>query len=163
MAEPNNLDNKLVEIEKSINEYTNAFGIFNQELSLEEIKQYLAMDRKSLRSLSEEDCGEISWVLGQTALSIQKEINKQTAITKWLEAQINKTIAKQLNNYKAYSYEERKLCAINDNEYTTKASQLKVRAEMRISSLQYMSQEIKNLSSSILSIKDTKRRYKENA
>ena len=165
MAESDSkLEVKLEEIERKIEEYTSSKGLSEtNKVSIDEVREYLEMDRKELRSLSEEDCGEVAWVLGQTSLSIQRELNEQSAIIKWLEAQITKTIMPSINNYKAYSYVERKDAAVYDNTYAIEANRLKVRAEMRTTSLQYIAQEIKNLSSIILGIRDTKRRYKENA
>lgn len=165
MAEPDNsLDKKLAEVEAKLHEYTTSKGVGpNKKLQYKDIEDYIQMDRKELRGLSEEDCGEIAYLLGQTSLELQREINEKTAVSKWLDGQIIKAVSSQVNNYKNYSYEGNKNAAINDNDFASKANTIKNRYDVRILSLQYLAQEVKNLSSIILSIRDTKRRHNQNA
>jgi len=158
------LDDKIKKVDAFLQKYAEERCIFeNKKLNTEEIKGYLQMDRVELRALSADDCGEISYLLGQLALEIQREINKQTAIEKWLDAQINKTVADLVGNYKIYNYEGQKQAAIKDNEYARKCQEAKMNAVVRVSQLNYMSQEIKNLSGILMDIRQTKMRYKDNA
>jgi hypothetical protein len=160
----NGLEKKIEEIEAKLQEYTASKGVAkNNKLQYKDIEEYIQMDRKELRSLSEEDCGEIAYLLGQTSLEVQREINEKMAISKWLDAQITRTVADLTCNYKNYSYEGNRNAAIKDNDFARKANDLKTRIDVRVMSLQYIAQEVKNLSSIILSIRDTKRRNNQNA
>jgi len=158
------LEDKIKKVEGFLQKYAEERCIFeNKKLNVEEIHGYMQMDRQELRALSADDCGEIAYLLGQLALEIQREVNKQTAIEQWLEAQINKTVADLVTNYKIFSYEGQKHAAIKDNEYARKCQDTKMNAIVRIKQLNYMSQEIKNLSGILMDIRQTKMRYKDNA
>jgi hypothetical protein len=158
------LDEKIKKVEAFLTKYAEERCIFeNKKLNIEEVKGYLQMDIDELRKLSAEDCGEISYIVCQLALEIQREVNKQGSMEKWADAQINKTIADTISNYKIYNYEGQKQAAIKDNEYARKCSEVKVNAGIRITDLQSMAYEVKNLGSILLDIRQTKMRFRENA
>ena len=166
MEEPDtqSLNEKIKKVEAFLTKYAEERCIFeNKKLNIEEVKGFLQMDRNELRALSAEDCGEISYIVCQLALEIQREFNKQTAIEKWADAQINKTIADTITNYKIYSYEGQRQAAIKDNEYARKCLEVKTNASIRVTDLQSMAYEVKNLGSILLDIRQTKTRYKEHA
>lgn len=158
------LNEKIKKVDAFLVKYAEEKGIFeNKKLNIEEVKGYLQMDRNELRALSAEDCGEISYIVCQLALEIQREVNKQTAMEKWADAQINKAIADTITNYKIYNYDGQKQAAIKDNEYARKCLEVKMNAAIRVTDLQDMAKEIKNLGSILLDIRYTKIRFKENA
>lgn len=158
------LDEKIKKVDAFLTKYAEERCIFeNKKLNIEEVKGYLQMDRNELRALSAEDCGEISYIVCQLALEIQREVNKQNAMEKWANAQIDKTIADTISNYKIYNYEGQRQAAIKDNEYARKCLEVKVNAGIRVVDLESMAYQVKNLGSILLDIRHTKTRYKENA
>jgi hypothetical protein len=166
MEEPNleSLNEKIKKVDAFLVKYAEERCIFeNKRLNIEEVKGYLQMDRNELRALSAEDCGEISFIICQLALEIQREVNKQNAMEKWADAQINKTIADTISNYKIYNYEGQRQAAIKDNEYARKCLEVKTNASIRVVDLESMAYQVKNLGSILLDIRHTKTRYKENA
>ena len=114
------------------------------------------MDRKSLESLSPEDCGQIAYRLGQYAFYIQRTINRETARYNWADETIKEVIADELNNYKGYGYVEKSIQAIKHNDKAEALNAIKKYAKQRTDRLLYIATSIKNLSDILLSIQRNK-------
>jgi hypothetical protein len=122
----------------------------------DELNNYLTMDRKSLESLSPEDCGQIAYRLGQYAFYIQRTINRETARYNWADETIKEVIADELNNYKGYGYVEKSIQAIKHNDKAEALNAIKKYAKQRTDRLLYIATSIKNLSDILLSIQRNK-------
>lgn len=142
-----------------LDEYENKLGLpkyINNNFSEDELNQYLTMNRDMLEKLTPEDCGQISYRLGQFAFHVQRTINRETARLNWSESSIKEVIADQINNYKGYGYLEKSLQAIKGNDKAQALQNISKYAQQRIDRLSYIANSINNLSNILLSIQKNK-------
>ncbi len=155
------IDERLGNIDELLSQYESALGIPKAfKINTQKVQEYLQMDRDEIKSLSTEDCSEISFALSQASFYIQKEHNKENAKFNWADAQINGLIAAKVGEYKGYSFEERKLKAITDNAAAMKLQKIKVEAKLRIDRLNGMSAQLQYMSKTMNDLKFAKREIK---
>ena len=121
-----------------------------------ELNTYLSMNRDELEKLTPEDCGQISYRLGQFSFHIQRTLNRELARHNWSDDTIKIIIADEINNYKGYGYIEKSLQAIKHNEKAQTLNKIRVYAKQRSDRLSYLANSIKSLSDILLSIQKTK-------
>ncbi len=144
-----------------LDEYENKLGFTKYsaefiELPESELNHYLTMNRDALEKLTPEDCGQISYRLGQFAFHIQRTINREIARYNWAEETIKETIADEINSYKGYGYIEKSQQAIKHNDKAESLNNIKKYAKQRSDRLSYLANSIKNLSDILLSIQRNK-------
>ena len=144
-----------------LDEYENKIGFSKYVSELtdmpeSELNQYLTMNRDVLEKLTPEDCGQISYRLGQFAFHVQRTINREIARYNWAEESIKETIADEINNYKGYGYIEKSQQAIKHNDKAEALNNIKKYAKQRSDRLSYLANSIKNLSDILLSIQRNK-------
>lgn len=145
--------------DKILDEYENSIGLpiySPQLLPMEELNQYLTMDRNSLEKLSPEDCAQISYRLGQFSFHVQRSVNRENARYNWADETLKEVIADEINNYKGYGYIEKSSQAIKHNDKAASLNKIKKYAKQRSDRLTYISSSIKNLSDILLSIQKVK-------
>jgi hypothetical protein len=145
-------DNLLDEYESGIGLPKYTSGVLPEA----ELNTYLSMNRDELEKLTPEDCGQISYRLGQFSFHIQRTLNRELARHNWSEDTIKIIIADDINNYKGYGYIEKSLQAIKHNEKAQTLNKIRVYAKQRSDRLSYLANSIKNLSDILLSIQKTK-------
>ena len=145
-------DNLLDEYESGIGLPKYTSGVLPES----ELNTYLSMNRDELEKLTPEDCGQISYRLGQFSFHIQRTLNRELARHNWSEDTIKIIIADDINNYKGYGYIEKSLQAIKHNEKAQALNKIRVYAKQRSDRLSYLANSIKNLSDILLSIQKTK-------
>lgn len=121
-----------------------------------ELDSYLTMARDELEKLTPEDCGQISYRLGQFAFHVQRTINREIARHNWADDTIKVVIADEINNYKGYGYIEKSNQAIKHNDKAQALNKIKIYAKQRTDRLSYLANSIKNLSDILLSIQKIK-------
>jgi hypothetical protein len=131
-----------------LDEYENKLGFTKystelSQLSESELNHYLTMNRDALEKLTPDDCGQISYRLGQFAFHVQRTINREIARYNWAEESIKETIADEINNYKGYGYIEKAQQAIKHNDKAEALNNIKKYAKQRSDRLCYLSKEIK--------------------
>jgi hypothetical protein len=154
-----NTKDQINEWDKILDEYENTLGlgIYKPDQFLDnELNKYLFMSRDELEKLTPEDCASSSYRLAQFAFHIQRSINRELARYNWAEENIKETIADELNNYKGYGYLEKASQAIKHNDKANALNKIKKYAKQRSDRLQYIANNIKNLSDILLSILKTK-------
>lgn len=145
--------------DKILDEYENSIGLSeysNNIVNNAEINQYTSMSRDEIEKLNPEDCAQISYRLSQFAFYLQRSLNREIARYNWAEESIKEVIADEVNNYKGYGYIEKSLQAIKHNEKASGLNSIKKYAKQRSDRLQYLANNIKNLSDIMLSIQKTK-------
>jgi hypothetical protein len=145
--------------DKVLDEYENSIGLSNyhsKSFSEEELDNYFSMNRDAIEKLTPEDCAQISLRLAQYALFLQRTLNREVARHNWAEENIKETIADEINNYKGYGYIEKYYQAIKHNEKANGLNKIKKYAKQRMDRLNYLANNIKNLSDILLSIQKTK-------
>jgi hypothetical protein len=150
---------QLEQRDKILDEYEGKIGLPPHQSpgETEELEKYLTMDRKSVEALSSDECGIISYRLGQFAYHIQKSQNRELARVSWAKNEISLAIANELNNYKGYGYQEKSFQAIKDSVHATKLNQIMIFAEQRSVRLNFVATGLKNLADLIKSIQYNKR------
>ena len=126
-----------------------------------ELEHYFTMDRKVLETMTPQDCGEIAYRLGQFSSHIQRSLNRELARCNWAEENIKEVIADEINSYKGYGYIEKSSQAIKHNDNANALNKIKKYAKMRADRLQYMANNIKNLSDILLNIQRNKVRHEQ--
>lgn len=145
--------------DKILDEYEQSIGLSEYStaiISADEINKYTSMNRDEIEKLNPEDCAQISYRLSQFAFYLQRSLNREIARYKWAEENIKEVIADEINNYKGYGYVEKSLQAIKHNEKASGLNNIKKYAGQRSDRLQYLANNIKNLSDVMLSIQKSK-------
>jgi len=145
--------------DKILDEYENSIGLSEYSTSIinnEEINKYTSMTRDEIEKLNPEDCAQISYRLSQFAFYLQRSLNRELARYNWAEESIKEVIADEINNYKGYGYIEKSLQAIKHNEKASGLNSIKKYAKQRSDRLQYLANNLKNLSDVMLSIQKSK-------
>lgn len=142
MEELNTADSQLKKLEEVLDSYDHEHNIKVGKNDKNE--EYLSYNLENFEKLNGDQCAEIASSLSLLSLSLQKEFNRQKAKVNWCKARINLHISGRLENYKApfQNFEERKLLAINGDEYTKKLFQLQTSAESRMNELDGLSYKV---------------------
>tara|TARA_R110000765_G_scaffold425619_1_gene538938 strand:- start:131 stop:622 length:492 start_codon:yes stop_codon:yes gene_type:complete len=152
------VEDRIEAVESMLEEYEKSVGvslIFKPEGDIYHLN--LRMD--SLRKMSPEECGEFAFSLAQKSLYLQHEINKQTQRINWAKTNIDMMIAGNIDSYgsKYTPYENRKMLAIKDNDYTIKLYEVIVKAQQIIDRLSYIPNKISYMSKTLIELQTTKR------
>lgn len=152
------IDNKLADLERVLDEFEKGLG-----LSIEQnpdISYALNLKREQLSKLSPEECGELAYVLAQQSTSLQKEINKYSQRVSWANTNIDSMICSHIDNYggRFTTYDNRRMLAIKDNEYTMKLYEVLVQSQRIIDRLSYLPAKISYMSRTLIELQQTKRR-----
>jgi hypothetical protein len=148
---------KSQQLDDILEKYERSCGIPKIQIH-SEAEQYLNMNHQSLAKLTAEQCGEAAVTLAQFGFHIQRCYNAEMARANWAEDIIKRTIASEVGQYKAASFEERKLQAIRGNDYADKLDKLRLAAKARADKLSYIGARIEFLAKTMLELQQTKRR-----
>lgn len=147
----------LNELEAVLDSYCQSNGIKYTEHN-SEIDNYLGMSRYELAKLSNEECGEISYILNAFAFHLQKEINKEQSRVNWAQAKIDLKVGDLAQQYKGYSYEERKRQAINNDDILRKLEEIRRYAQTRLDRLSYLPGQVNKMANSLEQLQRSKNR-----
>lgn len=150
---------EVAEWDRILDEYEQGIGLPSYvpiALPEEELQRYLTMSRDVLERTTPEDCGQISYRLGQFSFHIQRTLNRETARYNWADEKIKEVIADDINNYKGYGYVEKSNQAIKHNDKASSLNKIKRYAKQRADRLTYLATSLKNLSDILLSIQRLK-------
>lgn len=127
---------------------------------IEEVEDYLQMNRDQFEALDANGCASIAYVLEQYALYIQRAQNREIARVNWARSYIKEVIANELNDYKAYGYEEKSVMAIKGNDFASKLDKIARYAQQRVDRLQFIAASVKNLANILLATMRSKQYVK---
>lgn len=144
-------------VDKALDEYERSQGL-PKLVPHNEAETYLNMSRGEMHKMYPDDCGEAAVILAQYAFHIQRACNEELARMNWAEDMIKKTIAYEISQYKAASYEERKIQAVNGNDFTSKLDKIRIWAKARYDRIAYLSSKIEFLAQTFRDLQQTKRR-----
>lgn len=122
-----------------------------------EVGRLLDMAPEVLWKLSGTECGEAAFLLTRFAMHLQNAVNREQARVRWSEESVKKIIAPTVGQQKGYSYEERKMAAIRENDAATKIESLRVKAQLRIDRISYLSAKVESLAKALISLQQSKR------
>ena len=104
------------------------------------------------------ECGEISYILNAFAFHLQKEINKEQSRVNWAQAKIDLKVGDLAQQYKGYSYEERKRQAINNDDILRKLEEIRRYAQTRLDRLSYLPGQVNKMANSLEQLQRSKKR-----
>lgn len=144
-------------IDGLLDEYEKKVGLPSVNFEkLEPIDSYLTMTRESLDKLAPQDCAEISFILKQHALYIQREQNRQQSRISYAKGMINQVIADEQSGYSG-SWESTREQAIKHNDVAVKLNKIMIYATMRYDRLAFLSKAIVGLADTLVHIQFTKK------
>jgi hypothetical protein len=156
---PKTADERLAELDRILDEYELRLGVpalTGEDEVTTEARRVLDLPPSELRKMSAIDCGVAAHVMEQFGRRVQQAVNREQARVTWADRSINRIIAKKVNNYKGYSFEERKLQAINDDDAASKLDEIRVKAQLRIDRISYLAARASGQAKTLLSIKNSK-------
>lgn len=116
---------------------------------------------RELNKLTPDLCCEYSILLTQFNFYIQQQINKERSKIFWLEEKIKKIIRSRLNQQKGYSYDERRMAAIAEDNVASQLEDHKIQIQLKLSRIEYLTDKIKNLADKLIELAKFKRRNNE--
>lgn len=128
----------------------------------QDIELYLNLNRDQLAKLSDTECGEIAYIIGQYAFFIQKEENQLAAQLNWIKTYLNQLVLPVVGNYKGYSLDERRAQAERDNEAAQSLIQLQKLLQGKLDASKYLSQRIEFLAKVLIGLQNSKRSVRYN-
>lgn len=161
MAETNNgsVESRLKEISKKIDAYYDSISM--KIIPNEGIETYLQMNQTALRSLSATECGEISFILSQYALFLQKQYNFQKMQHDWASSSLHYLAAQEGKNYGKYTKYEEKVAAFSaENSYGMKLNSVMVETREYMNSLEFMATRVNQMATCLIELQQSKRREK---
>lgn len=136
----------LKKLETLLNEYENGLGIKNKNPNIQ-AEKYLTLPIESLQKMTPEECGEAAVVLAQYSFYLQKAYNEEVSKANWADSLIRRTLAKEAKQYNAPSADERRMMAINNNDFCLNLEKIKISAQTRADRINYLSSKVETLSS----------------
>lgn len=95
-------------------------------------------------------------ILSDYAFIVQKIINRQRSIVFWCKSRIRKLVGLEMPKYKAFSFEERESMAISAHPTAQSLFYKKTEAELYLTRIESLYQDIRNLSDKLNKLADTK-------
>lgn len=152
------IEEKLENLENLLEQYERVSGLPALQLRNEtEAQRLLTLSSGELKGMTAADCGEAAYVLEQFSLHIQRLMNREQERLHWAEDLIRYLIGPELRSITAYSWEERKLLAIRQNDAAVKAEVLRVNAQARIDRLSFVGSKIERTANTFLALQATRR------
>lgn len=150
---------KLAELEEALDKYESKLGLPPRRESLIQCK-YIDMEEDQIRAMLPEDLETAASVLADYGLHLQRAINKQFGRVGWAESNIRKIVAKECNNVRAPSYEERRLLVIHGNEYASALDKIREQAQAALDRLNFLNRRVEFKAERLSKLSETKRRNK---
>lgn len=145
---------KLDELEDKLDKYEEKIGL----VITPRISKYLNIEREQMQKMSVEELEEAAFDLANYGIFFQKEYNKHMSRVNWAEANLRLVVAKEANNVKAYSPDERKAAVILSNEHAYKLEQIRVNEQACVDRLNFINRRIDLLSEQFAKIKEGRQR-----
>lgn len=121
----NEMESGNEEFETRLSTYLNKVDeltrLFENEAPPEDINKYIRMNTEEMRRYDAEACLEISLLLTQYTIFLQRVINRESAMLKTCYSQIYRTACKHWGNYDKYAPKELKLSYIAGEDFKVKS------------------------------------------
>lgn len=155
----NNKTDDEIKLEQFLQEYHTKLGLKQFTFSETSLDFCLSFQKEDLRKLSSEECSENSYLVSREALLLQREINKHKSILEWSESRLTKLTIDKLQNYDKYlPWHQKRILAIQDDNYLQQLFELSNRARFKLESLQFLPTILNKIADSLMEMSRTKRK-----
>lgn len=141
------MDGETNYVTTKVNEFTVQLDDVERKVGLKhlvinpEAERLLSLSETDLDKLTAQECAINKYILLQYALSIQKTINRATAVRNWAERNINVILAKEFKSFSEFMKSEVKRQAIiSSNTYAQRLGEIYNEQQGIIDSLMYIAQ-----------------------
>lgn len=149
VGEKLSLDERIAQIDKSIEEYTNGLGLPSRnKATMTEVEVLLDKSRSDMMKMTQEEAAASSIFLSSFNYYLQKSLNKEARMVSYCEESIRRLITSRVAQQRGASYQERVNSAISEDEVAKKLDTLKVLANLRLSETAYLVNRIQEVASS---------------
>ena len=147
---------RLKELDNIFTEYHRKVGLGHPSVQ-NEVERFINMTPTDMRQLNQEECGEASAILNQSALHLQLEIGKLTARANWCSESIDFCISNTIQQYSKFmSKEYKRAAAIKGDDVAMKFQQALMDTQLRLDLLSFVPQQLRALSESFISLQRAK-------
>jgi hypothetical protein len=129
---------KLRQVEEQLDAYKERIGLNIPNLIENNIQDCLSLTRKQLAKTPVLELAGMKIEIGAFLVYLQGEYNKHKSRYNWCENELNRCVAKVLNEYPGYSFQERRLAAIYNGDYTEKVEALRIRTQLALDNLDFV-------------------------
>ena len=152
----NTVEDRLFVVEESLQKYEKTCGL-PKEINLSENLIEKILNEEDIVRLTPEQYGENALRISRYAFHMQRQCNKETSKIIWLKAQLRKALAPVLPQIKAYSWQERKILAIANNDVAQKLNQEITKIKVRLSRLSYLGSRLNEMAEKYVELQRTAR------
>ena len=144
-TKPHTIEEQIEQVTKYLDGLEEKFGFPTtiHEDTINRATELMNMDFE--KKLTAEECQTNALILSTYLFNLQRLINKDKSIVIYCTARINKIITPRLKQQIAYNYEERKLCAISEDNIAQTLNKIRLDAELRLSRIESNYYTIKSL------------------
>lgn len=121
-----------------------------------EVEEILNYTPVQLKSLPPEQCAEDAVVLNQFCYHIQKSQNYYLSRKNWADSVIK--VKANTSNYNSWSYEERKMSAIKDDNFLRKVYDIFLHTQRISDELNFLSSRAESMAKSLINLQHSKER-----
>lgn len=152
----NYAEKKVEELKQKLMEYEQKLQ-FNVRTENNEATKLLTISRNELEKMTPEDCGYAAYALTQYVIYLQKMVNYEESVVNYCESSINFVVGKKISQYNAYSFNEKRMLAINDDTYAKEVLRLQVIAKSRVDSMAFIINKVQNLANILVNLQQSKK------
>jgi hypothetical protein len=142
--------------------YEKSLGLPELACNVNEDFDLLNISGADARAMNVDELDESMTDLTAYGVCIQRSLNKERALMKWLDSKIELAIANELNNYSGYySHVQRRAVSVVNNAYAKELEELKIATQVRVEMLEGLPYQINQLCRMLGEIKSTKRNFNQ--
>lgn len=146
-------------IDEGLDKFERRNGLAQPVLNTD-VDAYLSMDMQQLQQLEADECGNAAYLLSVMAYNVQRAYNREMAIVTWTSRKLPLLLAGLTDSYPGKSYEERKMSAIREHANLAKLYSMQTQAQLKVDSLNFISNQIDKVSKMLLNLQMNKRGYR---
>lgn len=141
---------QLKQFQKKLDEYEREVGLPLIQLgNTNEVEKILQVTRRDLQKLGPQEREEYAFILRQFSFHLQRKTNVEQSVVLTCDETIKRRYAPLIAKSRGYSYEERVLSVLHDDEIFQVVSQIRAYAKARLERLAFLSPKIDGLANTL--------------
>lgn len=149
-------ESKIEELRNKLYEYEKQIGFTVKSDNNEGIR-LLTATRSELEKMSSEDCGYAAYALTQYVIYLQKMVNYEETTVNWCESAINFVVGKKISQYNAYSFNEKRMLVINDDNFAKEVLRVQIAAKSKVDSMSFIINKVQGLANILVNLQQNKK------